>query len=120
MDAFLRAEAHANLGAIYQKTDRIDLALAEYQKAQSLEPSNVNTRLNLGTLYQQKNDFEKQIYSNEEYDDRVMDTSINYFYALYLLSKCEAFMSSGQNNGYDTVVSLNEGKFERVHRFMLN
>lgn len=65
------------------------------------------------------NDFEKQIYSKEEYDYRIMDTSINYFYALYLLSKCEAFMSSGQNNGYDTVVSLNEGKFERVHRFIL-
>lgn len=65
------------------------------------------------------NDFEKQIYSKEVYDERMMDTSINYFYALYLLSKCEAFMSSGQNNGYDTVVSLNEGKFERVHRFIL-
>lgn len=65
------------------------------------------------------NDFERQIYSKEEYEERMMDTIINYFYALYLLSKCEAFMSSGQNNGYDTVVSLNEGKFERVHRFML-
>ena len=64
-------------------------------------------------------EFEKQIYSEEEYDERVMDTNINYFYALYLLSKCEAFMCSGQNNGYDTVVSLNEGKFERVHRFAL-
>lgn len=65
------------------------------------------------------NDFEKQIYSKEEYDYRIMDTSINYFYALYLLSKCEAFICSGQNNGWDTVLSLNNGKFERTHRFMI-
>lgn len=52
------AEAHANLGAIYQKTGKTELALHEYQKAQNLDPSNVNTKLNLGTLYQQKKDYE--------------------------------------------------------------
>ena len=65
------------------------------------------------------NDFEKQIYSKDEYDYRVMDTSINYFYALYLLSKCESFICSGQNNGWDTVVSINGGKFKKTHRFMI-
>ena len=64
------------------------------------------------------NDFEKQIYSKNEYDYRVLDTSINYFYALYLLSKCDSFMCSGQNNGWDTVLSLNGGRFNKTFRFI--
>ena len=55
------AEAHANLGAIYQKAGKTELALHEYQKAQNLDSSNVNTKLNLGTLYQQKKDYENAL-----------------------------------------------------------
>lgn len=55
------AEAHANLGAIYQKAGKTELALHEYQKAQNLDASNVNTKLNLGTLYQQKKDYENAL-----------------------------------------------------------
>ena len=62
------------------------------------------------------NDLEKEIYTEEEYDSRVLDNNINYFYALYMLSRCDAFLSSGQNNGWDTVCAMNEGRFERKHR----
>ena len=66
------------------------------------------------------NDFEKQIYSKDEYDEHVIDTTINYFYALYLLSKCNAFMSSGHNNGWDTVNAMNVGRFEKTYKFVVD
>lgn len=65
------------------------------------------------------NEFEKEIYSDNEYNEHVIDTTINYFYALYLLSKCNAFMSSGQNNGWDAVNAINGGKFEKSYKFMI-
>lgn len=64
------------------------------------------------------NEFEKELYTEDEYDNRVIETTINYFYALYLLARCDSFMSSGQNNGWDTVNALNGGKFLRSKRFM--
>ncbi len=63
------------------------------------------------------NDLEKKLYQEEEYDSRVMDTTINYFYALYLLFRCKGFIASGQCNGVDIVLSLNGGRFENYARF---
>ncbi len=63
------------------------------------------------------NDLEKKLYNAEEYDSRVMDTTINYFYALYLLSRCDGFIASGQCNGVDIVLSLHGGRFENYYRF---
>lgn len=65
------------------------------------------------------NELEKELYSDEEYDSRIIETNINYFYALFLLSKCSGFMSSGQNNGWDTVNALKDGAFENVYKFMV-
>lgn len=62
------------------------------------------------------NELEKQLYSEEEYNDRVIETTINYFYALHILSNCQAFLCSGQNNGWDTVCAMNGGRFERCER----
>lgn len=59
------AEAHANLGAIYQKKNNFTAALEQYTKAEELNPSNITTRLNLGTLYQAQKDFDTAI---EAYD----------------------------------------------------
>lgn len=63
------------------------------------------------------NELEKEIYTEDEYDNRIIETNINYFYALYLLSRCTGFMCSGQNNGWDTVNAMNGGKFDNVYRF---
>lgn len=54
------AEAHANLGAVYQKQNNFAAALQQYEKAEELNPSNVNTRLNMGTLYQAKKNTKQQ------------------------------------------------------------
>lgn len=55
---------------------------------------------------------EKEIYSEEEYEERVRDTTINYFYALYLLSKCDGFIASSMCSGVSTVRAFNQNKFE--------
>lgn len=55
------AEAHANLGVVYQKQKRYNEALSEYQKAEALNPSNVNTRINIGTLYQEQKNYDKAL-----------------------------------------------------------
>lgn len=55
------AEAHANLGAVYQKKKDFTAALKQYEKAEQLNPSNITTRLNLGTLYQAQKEYETAI-----------------------------------------------------------
>ena len=49
-------------------------------------------------------DYEKE-HNKEDYEARLEDTTINYFYALYILSRCDAFLCSGQCNGWDNVLS---------------
>ena len=55
------AEAHANLGVIYQQKGDYSAALSEYQKAEQLNPNNMTTKLNLGTLYQEQKKYEQAI-----------------------------------------------------------
>lgn len=55
------AEAHANLGVVYQKQGKYDWAMSEYKKAEAINPSNVTTRLNLGTLYQYQKNYDGAI-----------------------------------------------------------
>ena len=61
-------------------------------------------------------EYEKET-GGEDYNAKLEDTTINYFYALYILSRCDAFICSGQCNGWDNVLSLNDGKFERSYKF---
>lgn len=61
-------------------------------------------------------EYEKE-HNKEDYAARLEDTTINYFYALYILSRCDAFLCSGQCNGWDNVRSLNAGKFEHCYKF---
>ena len=54
--------------------------------------------------------------TEHDYEAEVEDTTVNYYYALVILSKCAAFIASGQCNGWDVVKSLNGGAFERTLR----
>ena len=78
------AEAHANLGAVYQKKNDFNAALSEYTKAEDLNPSNITTRLNLGTLYQAQKDYETAI---EAYDT-IIDVNPNYMLAYLYKAQC--------------------------------
>ena len=62
-------------------------------------------------------EYEKEKSSGEEYESSLEDSTVNYFYALYLLSRCNAFICSGQCNGWDVVMNFNEGTFEREYKF---
>lgn len=53
-DSPTNANLNANMGAILQKENKLDEALTYYKEAERLDPSNINTRINTGTLYQQK------------------------------------------------------------------
>lgn len=55
------AEAHANLGVVFQKQKRYSEALQEYRKAEALNPSNINTKVNIGTLYQEQKKFNEAV-----------------------------------------------------------
>ena len=47
----------------------------------------------------------------------IEDTTVNYFYALYMLSRCDSFLCSGKCNGWDIVNEFNKGKFLRSYKF---
>lgn len=49
-----------------------------------------------------------------DYDRSVAESTVNYFYALYMLSRCSAFICSGPCNGYDLAVGFNGGRYERI------
>ena len=55
------AEAHSNLGVIYQQKGDYTAALEEYQKAEKLNPNSINNKLNLGTLYQAQKRYDEAI-----------------------------------------------------------
>ena len=62
-------------------------------------------------------ELEKETIDPEKLDMMVEDTTINYFYALYLLSRCDSFICSGQCSGWDVVNDFNAGKFNRSYKF---
>ncbi len=53
----------------------------------------------------------------EDHNAVLEENIVNYFYALYMLSQCKAFICSGYCNGYDLVMNFNSNKFEHVHLF---
>ncbi len=61
-------------------------------------------------------EYEQKANQGQAYYDSLEDTTVNYFYALYILSWCDSFLCSGQCNGWDTVRSLKEGTFERERK----
>ncbi len=64
-------------------------------------------------------ELEKQKNTADEYSGAVEDTTVNYIYAVYVLSRCESLIGSGVNNGYNMAVSLNGGKYKRNHQLLV-
>ncbi|MCR5261941.1 MAG: tetratricopeptide repeat protein [Candidatus Gastranaerophilales bacterium] len=55
------AEAHCNLGTIYQKRGNTEWALAEYQKAEKLNPALVISKVNTAILYYDQRKYKESI-----------------------------------------------------------
>ena len=103
---FLATEDSDILNQMYEK-------YGNKLKAISQERFSVKDLKDLKLIYE----YEKKNTQTENYDTTVEDTTINYFYALYLLSRCDGFMCSGQCNGYFVVLAFNDGKFKRQYKF---
>ena len=58
-------------------------------------------------------ELDRKRHSAEEYDAYVEDSTVNYFYALYLLSCCDAFMYSCDCGGITLARSLSSKGFSR-------
>ena len=61
-------------------------------------------------------DYEKE-HADGMYEEKLEDTTINYFYALYMLSRCDSFICSGRCNGADIVMSFNNERFSHFYKF---
>ncbi len=75
-------------------------------------------RLKLSDLRQNEilSDYEKE-HADGMYEEKLEDTTINYFYALYMLSRCDSFICSGRCNGSDIVRSFNNERFTHFYKF---
>lgn len=75
-------------------------------------------RLRLSDLRQNEilSDYEKE-HADGMYEEKLEDTTINYFYALYILSRCDSFICSGRCNGSDIVKSFNNDRFSHFYKF---
>ena len=60
-------------------------------------------------------ELERSRRTNQEYIDYLEDTTVNYFYAIYLLSRCESFMFSNLCGGSVLARVFKEGKFRREY-----
>lgn len=98
------AEAHANLGVVFQKQKRYAEALSEYRKAEALNPTNINTKINIGTLYQEQKKYDMAV---SVYDSIL---SMQPYNANVLVYKAECFKELGRNKDaielYKTALNL--------------
>ena len=51
------------------------------------------------------------------YDAYVEDATVNYLYALYMLSRCEAFMYSCHCGGVSLARQFNEDRYQKQYSF---
>ena len=63
-------------------------------------------------------DLEKEKRSGAAYEAALEDITVNYFYALKLLAKCNSFIASGNCSGTKMVLGFNDGRFE--HQYVYN
>lgn len=63
-------------------------------------------------------DLEKEKRSGPAYEAALEDITVNYFYALKLLAKCNSFIASGNCSGTKMVLGFNNGRFE--HQYVYN
>ena len=60
-------------------------------------------------------DLEKEKRSGLAYEAALEDITVNYFYALKLLAKCNSFIASGSCSGTKMVLGFNDGRFEHQY-----
>jgi len=92
---YLTAEEHVNLGYVYEKQGKLDLAEEEYKKAIKKDKKNFIAYFNLGNVYAKKGDYERaEVYYKKaiklKEDPDVMN---NLAYVLHKQEKKEEALS---------------------------
>ena len=77
--------------------------------AVSQERYSVNQLEKLKTIAE----LEKETYDRDKYDEHLVDVTVNYFYAVYLLSRCESFIFSSTCGGERLTRVFNRGRFKK-------
>ena len=62
-------------------------------------------------------ELEAEKYDASEKEMHLEDLTVNYFYAMYVLSRCDSFIASGTANGVDIVNCFNSGTFTHYYIF---
>ena len=62
-------------------------------------------------------DLEKEKRSGLAYEAALEDITVNYFYALKFLARCNSFIASGSCSGTKMVLGFNNGRFEHLYIF---
>ena len=60
-------------------------------------------------------DLERTLHSGEEYENALVDKTVNYLYAMYILSRCASFVTAGMTSAVGIIRPLNNGKFKECH-----
>ncbi len=58
-------------------------------------------------------ELQHELLKGKEYDEHLEDMTVNYFYAVYLLSKCESFIYSNLCGGERLTHIFNGGRFKK-------
>ncbi len=59
-------------------------------------------------------ELEKDLYQGDAYYASVVDTTVNYFYAIYMLSRCESLISNCMCSGVSIAQDFNQGRYART------
>lgn len=62
-------------------------------------------------------ELEVEKYDASEREAHIEDITANYFYAMYVLSRCDSFIASGTANGVDIVNCFNKGAFTHYYLY---
>ena len=58
-------------------------------------------------------DLEKSKHSGQDYEAMVEDTTVNYLFAMYMLSRCESLLANCMCSGVNFATSFNGGRYVR-------
>ena len=62
-------------------------------------------------------ELDRERHPGNEYDEFVEDATVNYLYAIYLLSRCEAFMYSCHCGGVSLARQFNGDRYRKLYSF---
>lgn len=96
--------SYLNLGAVYQRKGDFVTALANYRKAQVLDPSNPSIKINIGSLYQAQGNYAKAV---ELYDEVIISypkEKLAYLYKARVSNQMKEYTNA--INNYKEVLKL--------------